>query len=146
MRVLTVQQPWADCIIHHGKTVENRTRNLAGSYRGPIAIHAGLRFDEHARVDFRAAIDLRPRADLARGAIIGVVDLVDAHPVFDCIQQQHDGDWTVCSWWAERAGHHLVLANARALETPVPFRGGLGLRRLDDDTTARIRAQLEETA
>lgn len=140
MRVLTVQQPWADCIIHHGKTVENRTRNLAGDYRGPVAVHAGLRFDEHARVD------LRPRADLARGAIIGVVDLVNAHPVFDCIQQQHDGDWTVCSGWAERTGHHLVLTNPRALAKPIPFRGGLGLRRLDDDTTARIRAQLEETA
>ena len=30
MRVLTVRQPWAWAIIHGGKDVENRVRNLAG--------------------------------------------------------------------------------------------------------------------
>ncbi|MDQ1174192.1 hypothetical protein QE430_002499 [Microbacterium testaceum] len=138
MRVLTVQQPWADCIVFHGKTVENRTRNLAGSYRGPVAIHAGLRFDENARVDLRATVDLAPRADLTFGAIIGVVDLVDAHPVFDCITQQRNADWTVCSEWAEHSGYHLVFTNPRPLETPLPFRGGLSLRHLDEATERTV--------
>lgn len=50
MKVLTVRQPWAAAIIHGGKDVENRTRNLAGSYRGPVAIHAGLAYDEDALI------------------------------------------------------------------------------------------------
>ena len=40
MRILTVRQPWAWAIIHGGKDVENRVRNIAGDYHGPIAIHA----------------------------------------------------------------------------------------------------------
>lgn len=46
MRILTVRQPWAWAIVHGGKDVENRTRNIAGAYRGPVAIHAGMRFDQ----------------------------------------------------------------------------------------------------
>lgn len=39
-RILTVRQPWAWAIIHGGKTVENRVRNISGDYRGPVLIHA----------------------------------------------------------------------------------------------------------
>ena len=46
MRVLTVRQPWAWAIIHGGKDVENRTRNLAGAYRGPVAIHVAGKYAE----------------------------------------------------------------------------------------------------
>ena len=37
MRVLTVRQPWAWAIIHGGKTIENRSRNVAGKYRDTAA-------------------------------------------------------------------------------------------------------------
>jgi hypothetical protein len=30
MRALTVRQPWAWAIVHGGKDIENRTRNIAG--------------------------------------------------------------------------------------------------------------------
>ena len=53
MRVLTVRQPWAWAIVHGGKDIENRTRNVAGAYRGPVAIHAGLAFDPAGVVDDR---------------------------------------------------------------------------------------------
>lgn len=42
MRILTVRQPWAWAIIHGQKDVENRVRNIAGDYRGPVAIHTAL--------------------------------------------------------------------------------------------------------
>jgi hypothetical protein len=51
VKALTVQQPWAWAIVHGGKDVENRSRNLAGSYRGPVAIHAGKREDEDGYYD-----------------------------------------------------------------------------------------------
>lgn len=150
MRIMTVRQPWAWAIIHGGKDVENRVRNIAGDYRGPVVIHAAKANDVDAwhamgRTNLAAYTrSLNYVESLIGGAIMGVVDLVDSHPVESCIEQQRDGDWLVCSEWAERAGHHLVLANPRALVEPIPYRGALGLRRLDDDTTARILAQIGE--
>ena len=102
LRVLTVRQPWAWAIVHGGKDVENRTRNLAGSYRGPVAIHAAASTsgDRHHRYIEDALASpwwdstvLRERhgvgpyaesrwllsAPLDTGAVIGVVDLVDVH-------------------------------------------------------------------
>lgn len=138
MRILTVRQPAAWAIIHAGKDVENRTRSL-GPYRGPVAIVAGREildedhpFWEHPL--YRAAVSretawVRDRLDV-RGAIIGVVDLVDIHrPLWD---DTCDGE-RVCSPWAETYGrtHHLVLTNPRALDQPIAWRGALGLSKTD---------------
>jgi hypothetical protein len=38
MKAISVRQPWADAIVWHGKTIENRTWNTG--YRGPLLIHA----------------------------------------------------------------------------------------------------------
>ncbi len=43
MKALTLQQPWATLIAEGHKRVENRTWQTA--YRGPLAIHAGLKVD-----------------------------------------------------------------------------------------------------
>ena len=95
MRVITVRQPWAWAIIYGGKDVENRSRNIAGAYRGPVAIHAGLAWDTSAD-DLRgdpshpfgwAIASNEAQRDCGRspvGAIIGVVDLVDVHTSRDC--------------------------------------------------------------
>jgi hypothetical protein len=151
MRILTVRQPWAWAIIHGGKNVENRVRNIAGDYRGPVAIHAAQANDVEAWAKlgrlslFSYGLALDARESLIGGAIIGVVDLVDVHrPLWD---NSCDGE-RVCSPWAEVDGwpHHLVLATPRALAEPITYRGALGLRRLDDAATARILTQLGEPA
>lgn len=130
MRILTVRQPWAWAIIHGGKDVENRVRNIAGEYRGPIAIHAGLRLDEAGLADWMVRRAITPDTlvnDLyIVGNIVGVVDLVGVH---------HEGEGScgdsveLCSDWAQAGAHHLQLANPRALDEPLPWKGGLGLRR-----------------
>ncbi|AXA95436.1 hypothetical protein [Microbacterium sp. PM5] len=51
----------------------------------------------------------------------------------------HDGRLKPCSGWAEPGAHHLILAKPRALDEPIPYRGALGLRRLDEATIARIQ-------
>lgn len=124
MRALTVRQPWAWAIVHGGKDVENRSRNVAGSYRGPVAIHAGLTEDVAAYDDDMIREALGRVEDswvleeqLAVGAVLGVVDLVEVH---------EPTEW--CSWWGQSdAGVHLTLANPRPLARPVPCRGALGL-------------------
>lgn len=191
MRILTVRQPWAWAIIHGGKDVENRVRNIAGDYRGPIAIHSGLAvFEEEGgaypevvraieseiqgyRVDDQYLWEVADDADpedprYIYGAILGVVDLVDVHSAPDCYRASIGkaaelyrtdrgafdrlpvtsnvggliGRASVCSPWGESAGQHLVLTNPRALAQPIPYRGALGLRRLDADTIAQIEEKL----
>lgn len=162
MRILTVRQPYAWAIIHGGKDVENRVRNVAGGYRGPVAIHAGRSWADD-RDGAKALCDrLTPESTwdmpLHRGAIIGVVDLVDVHLAEDCYRASRerainlygtDRDtyhalpnlnpgaggliekFGMCSEWAEEEAFHLVLANPRAVE-PIPYTGTLGLRTITD--------------
>lgn len=141
MRILTVRQPWAWAIIHGGKDVENRSRNIAGSYRGPVAIHAAA--TTIAAFDGRHP-DLWP-FDLTKhvfGSIIGVVDLVDVH--HDDGPGPYDGPNGCCSSpWHEDGVWHLVLANPRPLAEPIPYRGALGLRRFNETVDAGILWQLE---
>lgn len=157
MRILTVRQPWAWAIVHGQKDVENRSRNLVGDYRGPVAIHAGLRADfntESEPLDIARNLWFGVDHEMwdpdeshwpwfdGRGAIIGVVDLVDVHHEGDCWTSGEDRgsetEWSMCSPWAQEDAWHLVLTNPRPLPEPIPFKGGLGLRRLDDATTAAV--------
>ena len=156
MRILTVRQPWAHAIIRLGKDVENRPRNIAGDYRGPVAIHAGLKpFSARGEASQRIAeiTGYRPLMMLPSqyGAIIGVVDLVDVHQgpnteqdpfraVRSCFQPGKP--YGLCSPWAERDAWHLLLTNPRPLRDPIPYRGALGLRKLDADMVFRIEAAI----
>lgn len=168
MRILTVRQPWAWAIIHGGKDVENRVRNIAGDYRGPVAIHVAGKYAEYA--DSTALDDAtelwhdQPDADCNHhpwkadvGRIIGVVDLIDVHKCAGtptnrprCYEATANGfseavkaGTGLCSPWADQfAENHLVLANPRPLVTPIPYRGALGLRRLDEATIAQIEAAI----
>ena len=153
MRVLTVRQPWAWAIIHGGKDVENRTRNIAGGYRGPVAIHAGLaKFEQHnmASHALRAAHGTETDTRMLYGCVIGVADLVDAHLVGDpgCKAP------AMCSAWAQRQEDftdverpayrmaHFRLADPRPLPRPISVAGRLGLWRPDADLEAAINDQL----
>jgi hypothetical protein len=149
MKILTVRQPWAWAIIHGGKDVENRTRNIAGLYRGPVAIHAGLAYD--AAWSSRA-LDDAMQASGARlgeppmpwwggeGHIIGVVNLWAVHRDADggncCARRPVGGPGG--SPWAERDVWHLCLNAPRPLSKPLPYRGALGLRDLPGDLAAEL--------
>ena len=139
MRAITVRQPWALHIMQSGKDVENRSRNIAGSYRGPVAIHAALTADEEAlrRLPMRAPNGI-PRV-FHYGVVLGVVDLVDVHAMW----ADDDGRCDHCSSrWAQQGPYHLVLANPRPLSTPIPVRGRLGLWTLPDDIAAQVEEAL----
>ena len=153
MRILTVRQPWAWAIIHGGKDVENRVRNIAGSYRGPVAIHVAQADADgapesawKAQADFyrERAMPIRQPVRFIpgffdRGMIIGVVDLTAAH--ITC-PPTYDPERGLCSTWAQRDHWHLHLSNPRALSDPIPYKGALGLRALDADTISHIEAAI----
>jgi len=119
VKVLTVRQPWAWAIIFAGKDVENRS--WTSTYRGPVAIHAGRRFDEPGagQVLATTGFDVPDHVRTDTGLIIGVVDLIDV--VDDSVSQ-----------WAQPGLKHLVFANPRPIH-PLPWSGSLGLRDLPED-------------
>jgi hypothetical protein len=138
MRILTVRQPWAWAIIRPGKDIENRSTNIAGSYRGPIAIHAGSKFDKESWNLYRetapiSAADIAdPLKDAVYGQIIGVVDLLDVHRSWLGETANASYCHSSCSSWAfATSAYHLVLANPRQVQ-PVPYIGFLGLRKIED--------------
>lgn len=163
LRVLTVRQPWATAIVRMGKDVENRTRNIAGSYRGPVAIHAAVH--EPGRIGQRTMFgdDLEvernhgglllrsPRLAwpyrLPLGVVLGVVDLVDVHRShidgMRCGGLDTYGLGQSCSPWAMPDHHHLVLANPRPLTSPIRATGRLGLWHPDADLEAAIWKQVD---
>lgn len=166
MRILTVRQPYANAIIFDGKNVENRSRNIAGSYRGPIAIHAAVNTGtsvEHDTAERNVeAITGHPCRSEPRGVIIGVVDLVGVHRhgtktgcykeidvlgwwPLDGSDASEDG-WTprTCSPWAIEGGYHLELAKPRPLASPINYTGALGLRNLEQLIAAQIRGQVAQ--
>lgn len=119
---LSIRQPWVHSILHLGKDIENR--EWSTKVRGSICLHAakGMTQDEW-RSGFHTALDATadqpspigstfPRAaDLPRGGIVGVVDIID------CVT--HSGS----PWFFGRYG--FVLANARPVEF-IPVKGKLG--------------------
>lgn len=134
MKVITVRQPWAWAIIHGGKDVENRSRNIVGSYRGPVAIHAALAVTDDYDLAKRTCDELVPVSEwdrpLHRGAIIGTVDVVDVHEWIDdsvCYGHVGPDDEATCSPWAMPDHKHIILANPVAFDKPIPATGRLGL-------------------
>lgn len=146
MKALTVRQPWAWALIHAGKDVENRTQ--AWSYRGPLAIHAGLaRFEQDnlASWTHREAHGGDTRTDIKFGAVIGVVELIDVHVSW----RSEDGPCCASPWAQFAEGPtkpvvHLVVENPRPLARPIAARGQLGLWTPYAETLAAIRAQVPE--
>jgi hypothetical protein len=139
MRIITVRQPWAWAIIFGGKNIENRSMNIAGSYRGPIAIHAG---QKNLRETWSLFLGTAPKAtelqdkaaaEAVFGSIIGVVDLVDVHQCLgnekECSSEE--GIFPCSPWGLRSAKYHLVLANPRAIE-PIRYKGFLGLRTISE--------------
>lgn len=109
MKALTIRQPWADAIAHGEKRIENRSRRT--NYTGPVLIHAGLAEDI-------GALPQEMTAGWAgtRGAIIAIADLVGCHQADRC-----------CKPWGFPGCWHWVLSDVRALTTPLPAKGQLGL-------------------
>lgn len=150
MRVLTVKEPWASLIIMHGKSIETRSQNIAGGYRGPVAIHVALKALPAEDPAWGAAANAGMIIERRRhpwGRIIGVVDLVDVSPATTRTEtasdhgsgasEVRDGAGTAEHW-------HLHLENPYALDEPIPYTGGVALRRLDTSTGAKVFAQLRE--
>lgn len=112
---LSIRQPWCWAILHAGKDVENR--NWPTRVRGRVLIHAAKGMTRAEYEDFLATahrislkhpfalgVTLLTFEELARGGIVGCVEIVD------CVAQSDS------PWFFGR--HGFVLRNPQ----PLPFR------------------------
>lgn len=146
MRGITIRQPHAWAVVYADK-IENRSRNIAGSYRGWVAIHAGRERDDRWMYGYAwPAGAPTPRMDDApTGVVIGVARLVDVHhwrDEDDCNGAIGDDGEPTCSPWGMADHWHLVWADRTPLPHPIPWRGALGLWTVPDELEAAIREQV----
>lgn len=131
VRIFTLWQPRATLMALGLKTIETRSRGT--SYRGPIAIHAALRYPETARV-FAGKLmheGVLPMAKLPFGKILCVVDLYDVRPTEEgSLLARGKGEHRYGNYDAGRSA--WLTKMLKSLDNPVPYPGAQGLRRLPE--------------
>lgn len=120
MKAISIQQPSAWAILYAGKDFENRS--WSHSYRGPILIHAGKKFD-HDMYEWIAenfAIDMPRKDEFQMGGVVGMVTITGM-----LRSPPHYGPWLVgpCGW---------MLSDPKPLDF-ISWRGQLGLFDIDID-------------
>jgi hypothetical protein len=135
MFALSIQQPWAWCITHGTKRVENRTWRPSPRHVGQrFAIHAAKKLDEESRQDLMAdghTLPLLGHYEL--GAIVGVATLVRIATSAEALPEDQ------YAWWGGPVG--LVLADVVPVDG-IPCRGALGFWPLPADVEARLDVAL----
>ena len=156
MRALSLTQPWSQLVATGAKSLE--TRCWPRGYRGPLAIHASKRFPRDAvelcfEQPFARALraaGIRKPAELPRGAIVAVVDLVDVRRISTRFRHRawleelpRDVREPELSFGDVTPGRYgWRLANVRLLPRPVVCRGSLGLWRPLPGALEQIADQL----
>ncbi len=110
--VLNIAQPWAHCILKHGKNVENRSQNL--KKRGTIAIYASanLSKDRFAYCNDDLRIKITPEV-VSFGCIVGFVDVVE-------VIRRKDVTSKTKKWFYDHPSNYgYVLKNPIILKKPV---------------------------
>lgn len=115
VRVLSTRQPWATCLLKHGKPVENRTWKTR--WTGLVVIHAGQAWDLRGR-ELPDEMGVSVPRDAPIG-YLGVMDLTGTHPDNGC-----------CRPWGESGQHHWQFENPRVFDQPIPGPGSRGLYRM----------------
>lgn len=130
MKAITVRQPWAWAIMNAGKDIENR--NWKTHFRGKVALHAALgmtrdEYENGCEYIKRISPKLRIPAyeDLARGAIIGTIEITDC--VKDSESRWFEGDFG------------FVIARPKKLNKPIPCKGALSFWNLPQSIEYRIK-------
>jgi hypothetical protein len=133
MIALTVRQPYAARIIAGVKTVENRTRGTR--LRGQFLVHAGASIHKRfGMADRDPLLNAREVGLLPRSALLGAVQLVDAHHSDTCPDRLSclagGGEWASAG---DPDVWHWVLASPVPFVTEVPrVKGQLGFWAPDD--------------
>jgi hypothetical protein len=154
VKALSLTQPWPWIILHLGKRIENRTRNI-GNHRGPLFLHAAKSMTSEdwwsarnfvvERLGGRDAqlIPAIDSSELVRGVIFARCIVVT--------QRRPDEEWS--SLWYEEylheqdrrwymSHHHAYLLQELIATTKfVPCKGSLGFWNVPEAVLAELGGQ-----
>ena len=140
MRALSIKQPWLYAIMHLGKQIENRDWRPPDWIIGErIALHASARPDTLTAIAScqKIAGVMLPKnipmgRILATAVIVGFVG-IDGSGVTN---EERRSEVLDDKWFFGDYG--WMLDDVRILETPVPYKGALGLWRCPDINAAAL--------
>lgn len=158
MRILSLWQPWASLIALGLKQYE--TRSWGTDYRGRLAIHATKRLLDETELALLWKLETMTGRKLnpvdfkyPTGAIVAIADLTQCSEMTSL--PAVNPPWhqislnTTCSGltplelavggWAD-GRYAWKLESVRSLDEPIPYKGGQGLRWLDDAPTLKAIA------
>ena len=77
VKALSVRQPWAHCLVHGLKRVENRSWRTR--FRGHVLIHASQKFDKQGLewVQSQGLLEGMTKSDFKTGGIVGEMTITD---------------------------------------------------------------------
>ena len=129
---LTLRNPWARAITHHGKDVENRSWMPHDGVHS-LMVHAGKGWDR-----WPDSVPQVPAEEVATSAIVAVADLAWA-----CNTSRYrDRVVCRCGPWAVAGQCHWRLRNVVVLAEPVPCDGAQGLWRPGSALVEAVAGQL----
>jgi hypothetical protein len=174
MHALTIKQPWAGCIAHLDKRVENRRWPCPHRFIGQrIAIHSAAAVDKTPISvpdgdDWASLFADRAEWDawrcwhlgtarhrdvehwppkLVLGAVVATAVITACHIDGNpvCQGDPRTAGW-LCSIWARLGQYHWQLGDVQLLAEPIPCTGQQRLWRLPEDVEHATRAQLAEAS
>lgn len=75
MKALSILQPWAWLIVTGQKDIENRVWHT--TYRGPVLIHAGKKYNKRDYADDAEDFENYPNREELIGGIVGIATITD---------------------------------------------------------------------
>ena len=135
MKAISVWQPWAWLIVHGHKTIETRSWPAPDALIGQrIAIHAAKTILPHpvwrhlVILALQKDIPLPLIKDMARGALVGTVELVEVREYPDAESFFKDGHGHLCTNEAlfEPVKYGWVFRDPVMEESPLAMRGRQG--------------------
>ena len=128
-KALSIQQPWVELILLGRKTIE--VRSWSTVHRGSLWLHAGKKVVPEVLNRFQMS-----SSDLHFGALVGRCDLVDcvefSSETWSSLRNQHLNEGPL-----SKPRYAWFLRDATRI-APIPFKGRLGLMKIDSLPTGQI--------
>ena len=137
IRALTLHRPWPWAIFHAGKNYENRRYKLPCKFIDVwVAIHAGLRYDNFAKIFIEEnACVVVPVEPMMSNGIIGVVKFGESVTATQ----------SLVSAWAT-GPHAWPIVDRICFKKEIYCKGKQGFWTPDEDAQARMHNEIEMVA
>jgi len=142
MKAISLWQPWASLWCSEAKIHE--TRHWPTSHRGWLVVHAAKRsIDDFTGGELDDICDSiwghHWGLELPRGAIVGMVNVVDCVPTEKVLQGYQEPDDYACGDFSPRR-YAWKRQQYQVFDTPIPYRGQQGMFSVPDDILPKLAA------